>query len=93
MRLIDLAPLFWMTRFEELGQGRLGLLDAAVIVGVARDPTARRPAVNERNAIELQVVGNLRRPIECVVECRVEAMHEDERMVFERLRFCELRSH
>ena len=86
MRLIDFAPVFCMTRFKKFSERRLSLLDAAMVVGIARDLASRRPAVNKRHAIKFQIVGDLRCAVERAIERRVETVHEDEGVVLERRR-------
>ena len=63
---------------------RLGLRGALAVVAVARKIAARRPAVEEGRAVELQVVGHLRGAIEGVVEARVVAVHEHDGLILER---------
>ncbi len=68
-------------QLDELSQIGLGLSGALPVVGVAREPAAGRPAIGEGGAIKLQVVGDLRRAVDGVVEARIVAVHEDEGVV------------
>ena len=70
---------------EELAQVGLGLLGAFAVVVVAGDAAGRGPAVEQRRAVELEVVGHLRGAEERVVELGVVAVHEHHGLVLERV--------
>ena len=75
------TPVCPRNRLEKLAEVGLRLLHGLAIVGVAGDRPTRRPAVDENRTVEFQVVGNLRRTKQRVLEGRVVAVDEDERVL------------
>ncbi len=68
---------------EERSQVAARLPRTVLIVLVLHYPAARRPAVENRRAVEPQVVNDLGRPIGRGIEADIEAVHKDKSLLVE----------